>query len=211
MTTVTPPHWGERSYLYDKSLDYVFSLDIAYKVVANISEEPPAAPGGGEPHARPWNARIPMHADATDIHEVSTYRVLPGGQYDSQEHVKRDVPLGRVASARDWLTLSDDGAVPLDGRVLIDTEAPEPLVMAYTGVLNMSGGTAQMTDPKISASKTPLTGTAFIASQQEVSVPRYKWLVYSQLIGIGRVVAKQPNGANGRWHLLLSFDFYLGS
>jgi hypothetical protein len=196
MTTVTPPHWGERSYLYDKSLDYVFSLDILYKVLADI--DPGTAPARGN--------RIPMHADATDVSRVSTYRVLPGGQYDSQESVKRDIPRGRVASARDWLTLTEEGGVPLDGRVLIDTEAPEPLVMAYTGVLNIAGGTAQMANVTRA-----LTGTVFIASQQEVSIPRYKWLVYSQLIGIGRAVAEPPAPPHGRWHIKLSFDLYLGS
>jgi hypothetical protein len=196
MTTVTPPHWGERSHLYDKSLDYVFSLDLTYKVVTAIG--PQTAPSRTN--------RVPMYADPVDVGQVSTYRVLPGAQYDSTENVKRDVPHGRVSSARDWLTLTEDGAVPLDGRVLIDTESPEPLVLAYTGVLNIGGGTAQMID-----GRDDLNGTAFIASQQEVSIPRYKWLVYNQLIGIGRAVALAPKGVNGRWHLKLGFDFYLGS
>jgi hypothetical protein len=196
MTTVTPPHWGERSYLYDKSLDYVFSLDVTYRVVTAI-----------DPHSAPSRTnRIPMHAKPPDIGQVSTYRVLPGAQYDSTENIKRDVPHGRVSSARDWLTLTEDGAVPLDGRVLIDTESPEPLVLAYTGTLNIAGGTARMIE-----GKEELSGTAFIASQQEVSIPRYKWLVFNQLIGIGRAVASPPTGVNGRWHLKLGFDFYLGS
>lgn len=194
MTTVTPPHWGERSYLYDKSLDYVFSLEIVYKLVTDPKFTTPPN-------------RIPLHAEPPDVNQVSTFRVLPADQFDSLENVKRDVPRGRVSSARDWLTLTEEGAVPLDGRVLIDTEAPEPIAMAYTGVLNLSGGTAQL-----ARVNQEVKGTAFIASQQEVSNPRYKWLVYNQLIGIGRAVATPPLVlGSGRWHLRLRFDLYLGS
>jgi hypothetical protein len=204
MTTVTPPHWGERSYLYDKSLGYVFSLDIDYEL-ADVPAELLSAP-----HSIPLQ-NVPPGPD-----QVSTYRVLPSDHYDSVENIKRDVPRGRISLARDSLSITAEGAVPLDGRVLIDTEARDPIIMTYTGVLSLSGGTAELV-----TARDKIRGTAFIASQQEVSVPRYKWLVYNQLIGIGRALALPPGQDNGsarrekwdagKWHLQLSFDLYLGS
>jgi len=212
MMPVAFPNWGERSWLHDKSLQYVFTLDLLYR--APVS--PQAAVGS--------TTRLPLVAVPPQGKQLSTYRVIGPPLFRGTDNIEREVPEARVISGGDSLVLLEEGVSPLEGHLLLEVGTLDPLVISYSGVLDLAGGTAQMAAPlapNIGPPGPPVSrpvsydqsqnigGRAFIATRQEVGIPRYRWLIYNQLVGVGRVQALVPTGSDP-WLLQLSFDLYLG-
>lgn len=190
--TAAFPIWGERSWLFDKSLQYVVSLDLVYELASPNS-------------VVSTTTRLPMLAVPPIPPEVSTYRIRGANYFKGIDQTEREVPEARVISGNDSISLDDDGAVSLDGRVLLETEASDPISLSYTGVMTLEGGTLQLAgEPKRS-----INGTAFISSRQEVAVTKYRWLSFNQLIGVGRVEAQPPGDGRTSWRIAMSFDLHL--
>jgi hypothetical protein len=216
MIPATFPNWGERSWLYDKSLQYVMSLDLLYQLPVH----PNAVVG--------TTTRLPMVAVPPRGEGVSTYRTSGALLFRSGDLIEREVPSARLLHGQDGLALTEEGAVELEGRLLLEVDTAEPIALGYQGMLTLQGGTMQlatMKTPKCGSSsrKKPkksyedsIPGTAFVATRQEVTVPKYRWLSYNQFVGIGRVKALVPERGEEElesadpWLISMSFDLYLG-
>jgi hypothetical protein len=220
MIPATFPNWGERSWLFDKSLQYIMSLDLLYELPIH----PDAVVG--------TTTRLPMLAvpppgpdrDLADKW-ATTYRTSGPPLFRGVDNIEREVPEARLVRGQDGLTLREEGGVELDGHLLLEVDTTEPIVLSYKGVLTLSGGTMQLARPRVptkpksqlaSAARDGTTesyigGTAFVATRQEVSIPKYRWLSFNQFIGIGRVKAFAPlHDDVDPWLISMSFDLYLG-
>jgi hypothetical protein len=211
MMPVAFPNWGERSWLYDKSLQYLMSLDLLYKLP--VSPESVAG----------TNARLPMVAVPPDGAAVSTYRAVGALLFKGVDKIEREVPEARLIHGTDSLQLRDEGAVELDGHLLLEVDTAEPLAISYSGMLELSGGTLQLASARSFGPPPPpgppgpppksyqrrIRGKSFIATRQEVAIPRYRWLIYNQFVGVGRVEALAPIG-DDPWLITMSYDLYLG-
>jgi hypothetical protein len=162
MIPATFPNWGERSWLYDKSLQYVMSLDLLYQLPVH----PNAVVG--------TTTRLPMVAVPPRGEGVSTYRTSGALLFRSGDLIEREVPSARLLHGQDGLALTEEGAVELEGRLLLEVDTAEPIALGYQGMLTLQGGTMQlatMKTPKYGSSsrKKPkksyedsIPGTAFV-------------------------------------------------
>jgi len=216
MMPVPFPNWGERSWLHDKSLQYVMSLDLLYRLPI-----PPEAVAG-------TSTRLPLVAVPPDGEPVTTYRTVGPMLFKSNDNIEREVPQARVVHGVDSLELKEEGAVDLNGRLRLEIDTVEAISIAYTGKLELDGGTLQLASPDPPAARPSppsaaerrshqgtqsydrrILGSAFISTRQEVAIPRYRWLTYNQLVGVGRAAALVPLDPDP-WLLTLTFDLYLG-
>ncbi len=204
MIPATFPNWGERSWLYDKSLQYVMSLDLLYR-----ASVPPATVAG-------TSTRLPLEAippDPRDPRVATTYCTSGPLLFRGNDRIEREVPEARLVRGHDGIALTQEGAVELDGRLLLEVDSTEPIALAYQGTLTLEGGSMRLMTEKPDARhrcyEKAIHGTAFVATRQEVAVPKYRWLSYNQFVGIGRAKALIPQG-DAPWLLTLSFDLYLG-
>jgi len=218
MIPATFPNWGERSWLFDKSLQYVMSLDLLYRLPVH----PNAVVG--------TTTRLPMLAVPPPEGGITTYRTQGPLLFRANDQIEREVPEARLIRGQDGIALSEEGAVQLEGKLLLEVDTADPIALGYQGVLTLDGGTMQLATMKTpkggieaAASRQSdksyerfIGGTAFIATRQEVAVPKYRWLSYNQFIGIGRVKALVPQRAleesetTDPWLIGMSFDLYLG-
>jgi uncharacterized protein DUF3237 len=210
------PNWGERSWLHDKSLQYVMSMDLLYRLPVS----PDAVAG--------TSMRLPLVAVPPDGEPVSTYRTVGPMLFRGIDSIEREVPQARVIHGMDSLELKEEGAVDLDGRLRLEIDTVDAISISYTGKLELRGGTLQLASPNPAGARPALpsggrprspkapesyderiVGTAFISTRQEVAIPRYRWLTYNQLVGVGRAAALVPLDPDP-WLITLTFDLYLG-
>jgi hypothetical protein len=213
MMPVPFPNWGERSWLHDKSLQYVMSMDLLYR----LAMSPEAVAG--------TSTRLPLVAVPPDGDAVTTYRTVGPMLFKGTDNIEREVPQARVVQGVDSLELKEEGAVDLNGRLRLEIDTVDAISISYSGKLELRGGSLQLAAvrppgarPALRSPGPPkapesydqrIMGTAFIATRQEVAIPRYRWLIYNQLIGVGRAAALVPLEPDP-WLLTLSLDLYLG-
>jgi len=191
--------WGERDALYAKHLDYVFSLEATFRLLA------PAV----------FGAKVPMRVVTSTEHEWDTFHVLDENFMRTPNGILQQVPRAKLAFGNDAILIRDDGAVALEGTFVFETDTPDRLSMHYSGALTLAGGTQRLCFEPDEESAGP-KGSAFIASTQDVANPKYCWMVKNRLIGVGQVTTvwrKTPQEANerGYWYLKFDYDLYIAS
>jgi hypothetical protein len=175
---------GERTELLPKGLTYAFSLDFALRL-GRLGNKPPGA-------------LVLESLDAPTFHVADRdFVTLADGSV-------RDVPKARLKRANDFLPLARD-VVTLNGRLLFETDTPNPLVMTYSGVLNVPGDTEDW----CRAGHEPTT--AFVYSRQDYLGAKYRWTVQNQLIGVADVRPELKSSQNPECLLKFAFDFYVAA
>ena len=154
MMPVPFPNWGERSWLHDKSLQYVMSLDLLYRLPI-----PPEAVAG-------TSTRLPLVAVPPDGEPVTTYRTVGPMLFKSNDNIEREVPQARVVHGVDSLELKEEGAVDLNGRLRLEIDTVEAISIAYTGKLELDGGTLQQR-PKLGWTDAPAIAWRAFAMRRE--------------------------------------------
>jgi len=175
---------GERGRLLPKELTYVFSFDFELRL-----ESPAPKPPGPLVLLDPSNREI-FHV--TDRKHVTTA--------DGATH---EVPKAKLKRAQDFLPATG-GVAAIGGRLLFETDTKKPLVMNYSGILNVPCGTSRFCDRDASHK----AATAFVHSRQDFMGAKYRWLVWNQLIGVGEVRAIR-RGA--KLDFAFAYDFYVAS
>jgi hypothetical protein len=190
--------WGERTHLLPKSLTYVFSLDVDFEVPS------PGDDGGAIPIPQHLRVPVPLQLEACPEGEWSTYHLLGERFVAGPTGTMHEVLKARAIRGTTQVLMVRDGSVPFDGTWLFETDTTALLSAEYTGVLSLPGGT----DPSHRRAA-EMHGAAFVCLRTEVSIPKYRWMVVNQLIGIGKVTAYLD--PDNRWQRLRStFDFHIG-
>jgi hypothetical protein len=133
---------GERTRLLPKTLTYGFSIDFRLRL--DSDDDKPPGPMVLEPG------------------EYTTYHVSDRDFITTADGALREVPKASLTSAADFLPLTKDIA-NLNGRLLLSTDTVSPLVMSYSGVLNVPGGTSRWLDKN----KPIRPATAYLYSRQD--------------------------------------------
>ena len=194
------PAWSERITLFPKRFDYMFSLAFSYDFKVS--------PADGSPvplEARPSKPTVDPWEDAY----WDTFHVLGEEFIRTADGVEHQYLRARVVLGKDSLAIRDEGTVSLDGTLLLETDTPDPLSMAYQGVLTLDGGTLSFLGPPPAVRAQGPSGRSVIASTQAVTNPKYRWLVQNRLIGVGRL--HTTNDGYGGWRLDFDYDFYIAS
>jgi len=189
--------WGERDALYPKHFDYVFSLEATFWLIT------PAV----------FGAKIPIKVLTSSENHWDTFHVLDEYFMRTPNGIQQQVPRAKLAFGNDAILIRDDGAVALDGTLVFETDTPDRLAMRYSGALNLVGGTQRLCLAPEEDSAGP-KGTAFIASTQDVTNPKYRWMVQNRLIGVGQVTTAwrdAPSGNTKAWHLKFDYDIYIAT
>jgi hypothetical protein len=192
--------WGERTHLLPKVLTYVFSLDVDFHV--------PSAGDGSGAVAVPQHLRVPVPLRVQECaeREWSTYHLLGERFVAGPTGAMHEVPKARVIRGTTQVLIVRDGSVPLEGTWLFETDTTALLAAEYSGVLSLPGGT----EPSHRHTN-EVIGDAFVCVRSEVSIPKYRWMVVNQLIGVGKVAAYLDAEKNDRWsQLRCTFDFHIG-
>ena len=177
---------GERTSLLPKTLTYGFSLDFRLRL--DSTDHKPPGP-------------MLLYAPAE---KPATFHVTDKDFITTTDGALREVPTARLKKAEDFLPITKDVA-NLDGRLLFMTDTNNPLVMTYSGVLNIPGGTSRWLDRK----KPIRPATAFIYSRQDYQGAKYRSLVWNQLIGVGSFVPGYDKKQGVLFDVQL--DFYIPS
>ena len=187
--------WSDRWTRADKHLEYAFSLDVSYRVlVADY-------------------ARIRLRLSAIESPARSTYHVLDDLQTRGADGALHDVPCVRVIGGDDWMDLGEAGMGVVNGVLTLQTETrgAEPIRLEYRGVAHLPRGFERLLDE---GKPSQVPGTACIATRQECTHPKYRWLADQPLFGFGQVFLEQeriePGSAavNAACRLRFSFDLY---
>jgi hypothetical protein len=180
---------GERTSLLPKALTYGFSLDFSYHL------DTERAPG-------------PLKLDEL-AEKPRTFHVSDRDFITTVDGALREVPKVTLDEAEDFLAASQD-VVNLKGRLLFD-KGTNPLVITYSGVLNVPGGTEYWLDPD--PVRPVKAATAFVYSRQDYVGAKYRSLVWNQLIAVGRFVPDRRPAYRQAPALVLhvSLDFYIPS
>ena len=194
------PSWSERVTLLPKRFDYVFSVAFSYgfKVPPSFGSPVPLEARPGKPSAKPWE-------DAY----WDTFHVLGEEFIRTADGVEHQYLRARLVLGKDSIAIQDEGAVSMDGTLLFETDTPDPLSMAYQGVLTLDGGTLALLDSPPASDVCGPSGRSTIASTQDVTNPKYRWLVQNRIVGVGRV--QTANDGKGGWRLDFDYDFYIAS
>jgi hypothetical protein len=188
-----PFQWGERTALLDKTLAYVFSMDLAFTL---------RAPNFGSIGPLGQGIRAVVAFD-----RGSTFHVLDEVLVTTPDGVVRDVPSGDVQRVDDRMVIDGAGTATLDGRVLLNVDGP--ISIAYTGIATFRGGADRVLSAALADNgpSSPLeAGSAYISLRSECERPKYRWMVENQLFGWGRVRVTREAGAACR--LSYSYDVY---
>jgi len=214
--------WGERTFLLEKSMVYVFSLDLHLEVPIEQMSMAPMSDG------MRLRARLATRKpDATYVSDPGwdTYHVLDNDLTKTADGRAHEVPTARVDDAQDWIHLRKSGVADLDGRLRLKTDDNVSISVEYTGALRFPGSVSRLFKDD-AAHKTatgdwvpPVVGGAFIASRHDTSHPKYRWLAQTQLLGFGKAYAsllpESKDESTGRKEgqailLELSYDLYSG-
>jgi hypothetical protein len=207
MNTFDTPvlRWGERSTLLPKRLFYAFSVQVEFELRADRA----AAAGG--------RFCVPLTTRAQSGDAWSTYHVLREDLVIFPDGIVREVPRGRLRRGTGFMDIGQNDVGNLDGRLLLETDTGAVLVMSYSGVLTVTGGTARLLDAAAVAPPLQATrhGKAHIAVHCESEHTKHRWLIENQLFGFGHVTAVLLSAAGGEaatdapaWGLAVTFDLY---
>jgi hypothetical protein len=176
---VLPGMWGDRTALIRKQMVYVCSLTLTAQARGRsllIGQLPDDAPGGLRHLFGDTVATMPEGLRC-DLPAVEDYR----GQ-------------GELGSAE------DPTSSRLDLRISFDIGG-QLLRMECTGVATFTGASGALS----AGLGDSFSGTAFVSTRQETSIPTYRWMNRRQLYGVGRV---QGERRSGQRNLVFSFDLY---
>jgi hypothetical protein len=171
--------WTERRALLPAGLSYLFSLDAAL-----------ASEAGNAVTLRTFSRRRESDPKGRGSRSISIGRLenLFGSSSVNVAGTPRVPPVGNVVSgmctfdpgqSADEMSLEGDFTVELDG-------SQEPLRVTCTGVLSstrpLSARNGTLPQPN-----QLLEGRLFVVSVQECATPDLRWLIRTQLFGVGRL------------------------
>ena len=228
MTAANPTQWGDRRELLEKHLSYAFSLDVQLELGTPFLSQA-LAPVCWPP--RSAEGEYATHREIKKCQSIGTasYRIPGTGDLIASDGTMPDTPQLRLLHADDNIVLSNRITGSLAGRFVFETDTPSLLGLAYTGVVNFKGWPSDLVSRDAKKSEAleerfgKVEGKAYVASRQEVDSPKYRWLVYNQLIGIARIAPARTKEGALRWVggkenqdgegllLAFNFDFYIGS
>lgn len=184
---------GQRRYLFDKELVYLFSYDLALEEEGRLmvpegvrfSWTPKAPPTAGKPEHESFEKRL-------------VYHVL-----DENTVEGNDAVTGEVKWFRESALVTHDGTVgAIEGAIAIETFDGAILDSRYEGCLLL--GPLGLEHFRLPAEEAQPTGRVnlFTSPRFETAYPKYRWLTERQCAGFG--VAEIERGRAIR----ATFDIY---
>jgi hypothetical protein len=171
---------GQRRYLFDKKLIYLFSYDVPLRQDAAIptpdgtqfsfsaSQAQPSYPANGNSQANAVFAPLQV------------YHVLDENQVEQNDSI-----VGAVSWIRDSVFVSDEERVAaIDGAVVIKTTDDAVIEAKYKGSLSLGPLGARSFDAGSNGSQV-WRAKAFIAPRFDTAYPKYKWLSERQCAAFG--------------------------
>lgn len=207
----------DREYLIPRALTYVFSLRIRYTLGIARSK------GDNKLQKLPEGLGLQLKpCPTTAPGESDSYLVFGAGPIRTPSGQVLEYPNCRLAQGSSILKISNESSEFFKGTLLFELEGRGVLELDHTGRLTVPGATMAINRWIERANSRrannagerlpPLSGDVRISLRSAIDVPRFRWMVLNQLVGVGKVsITLVDDETEPRLDVDTDYDLYLGS